>query len=112
MSHPARKSCDRAISQGSMKLYLIGFILSFILTIIPFVMVMRHSFSHTFTLIIILGMAIMQVLVHLICFLHITTSSEEHWNLAALLFTVILINIIVVGSLWNMHHLNSNMLVS
>jgi cytochrome o ubiquinol oxidase operon protein cyoD len=39
------------------------------------------------------------------------TSSEERWNLVALVFTVLIIAIVVVGSLWIMYNLNVNMMV-
>jgi cytochrome o ubiquinol oxidase operon protein cyoD len=57
-------------------------------------------------------MAVIQVVVHLIYFLHMNTSSEERWNLVALLFTAMIIGIVVVGSLWIMYNLNINMMVS
>ena len=44
-------------------------------------------------------------------FLHMNTSSEERWNLVALLFTAMIIGIVVVGSLWIMYNLNINMMV-
>jgi len=56
--------------------------------------------------------AIIQIVVHLVFFLHMNTSSEERWNLVALLFTAVIIFIVVVGSLWIMYNLNLNMMVS
>ncbi|MGP2731310.1 cytochrome o ubiquinol oxidase subunit IV, partial [Serratia marcescens] len=56
-------------------------------------------------------MAVIQVIVHLVYFLHMNTSSEERWNLVALLFTAMIIGIVVVGSLWIMYNLNINMMV-
>lgn len=97
---------------GSVKSYLIAFVLSIVLTIIPFMLAINDYGSHAIKLGSIVGMAIMQVIVHLIFFLHINTRLEECWNLAALLFTTVIIGIIVVGSLWIMYNLNSNMLVS
>ncbi|OFB46015.1 cytochrome o ubiquinol oxidase subunit IV [Serratia marcescens] len=94
-----------------MKSYLIGFILSIILTVIPFAMVMNGSASHSTILAVVVGMAVIQVIVHLVYFLHMNTSSEERWNLVALLFTAMIIGIVVVGSLWIMYNLNINMMV-
>lgn len=51
------------------------------------------------------------MIVHLVYFLHMNTSSEERWNLVALLFTAMIIGIVVVGSLWIMYNLNINMMV-
>ncbi|RJK65762.1 cytochrome o ubiquinol oxidase subunit IV [Serratia marcescens] len=94
-----------------MKSYLIGFILSIILTVIPFAMVMNGTASHSTILAVVVGMAVIQVIVHLVYFLHMNTSSEERWNLVALLFTAMIIGIVVVGSLWIMYNLNINMMV-
>ncbi|QCR36907.1 cytochrome o ubiquinol oxidase subunit IV [Nissabacter sp. SGAir0207] len=99
-------------SHGSVKSYLIGFILSVILTIIPFWMVMNGTATHGTILATIVAMAVIQIVVHLVYFLHMNTSSEERWNLVAFLFTAMIILIVVVGSLWIMYNLNLNMMVS
>jgi len=46
-----------------------------------------------------------------VCFLHMNTSSEDRWNLVAFVFTVLIIAILVVGSIWIMWNLNYNMMV-
>ncbi len=98
-------------SHGSLKSYIIGFVLSVILTVIPFVMVMSGTASYTTTLLTVVGLAVVQIVVHLVYFLHMNTSSEERWNLVALMFTAMIIAIVVVGSLWIMYNLNINMMV-
>ncbi|MGP1956902.1 MAG: cytochrome o ubiquinol oxidase subunit IV [Arsenophonus sp. NC-PE1-MAG3] len=98
-------------SYGSMKTYLIGFILSIILTVIPFWMVINNATSHNIILWIVISTAIVQILVHLICFLHMNISSDNSWNLVAFLFTMLIIGIIVIGSLWIMYNLSINMML-
>ena len=98
-------------SHGSVKSYIVGFILSVILTVIPFWMVMHPGESHTTLLYVIVGLALAQILVQLVYFLHMNSSSEGGWNLIAFVFTVLIIAILVVGSLWIMFHLNTNMMV-
>lgn len=111
MSHSAATSHGGA-SHGSLKSYLIGFILSVILTVIPFAMVMSNTASHQLIIGTVVASAVIQVIVHLVFFLHMNTSSEERWNLVALMFTAVIIFIVVVGSLWIMYNLNINMMVS
>ena len=111
MSHSSHETSHGGESHGSVKSYLIGFILSIILTVIPFAMVMNGTASHSTILAVVVGMAVIQVIVHLVYFLHMNTSSEERWNLVALLFTAMIIGIVVVGSLWIMYNLNINMMV-
>ncbi|AKL40715.1 cytochrome o ubiquinol oxidase subunit IV [Serratia marcescens] len=111
MSHSSHETSHGGASHGSVKSYLVGFILSIILTVIPFAMVMNGTASHSTILAVVVGMAVIQVIVHLVYFLHMNTSSEERWNLVALLFTAMIIGIVVVGSLWIMYNLNINMMV-
>ncbi|WP_342221713.1 cytochrome o ubiquinol oxidase subunit IV [Candidatus Fukatsuia endosymbiont of Tuberolachnus salignus] len=98
-------------SHGSLKSYLIGFVLSVILTVIPFAMVMNDSASHSIILTVVVALALVQIIVHLVYFLHMNGSSAERWNLVAFVFTVIIIAIVVIGSLWIMYNLNINMMV-
>lgn len=98
-------------AHGSVKEYLIGFLLSVMLTAIPFVMVMLGGWSKQLTLAVILLCAVAQILVQLIFFLHMNTSSEQLWNTVSAVFIVIIVAILVLGSLWIMQHLNHNMLM-
>ena len=98
-------------AHGSVSEYKWGLIWSFILTAIPFGMVMMGSFSPTFTMLVILFTAIAQVFVQLIFFLHMNTSSEQTWNVISGVFIVFIVLIGVRGSVWIMQHLNHNMLM-
>lgn len=98
-------------SHGSVKSYLIGFILSIILTVIPFGMVMTGSATGGALLAVVLGCAVVQILVHLVYFLHLNTSSEQSWNLVAIVFTALIIAIVVVGSIWIMWNTHHNMMI-
>jgi cytochrome o ubiquinol oxidase operon protein cyoD len=51
-----------------------------------------------------------QIFVHMIYFLHMNTKSEGGWTFMALLFTVVIVMITMVGSLWVMYNLNVNMM--
>ena len=55
-------------------------------------------------------LAIAQMLVHLIFFLHISTSPNQRTNIVAFAVTLLIVSMIVVGSLWIMSHLQSNMM--
>ena len=55
-------------------------------------------------------MALLQILVQLGYFLHMNTKSDEWWNMISFVFTVLIIAIVVIGSLWIMFHLNHNMM--
>ncbi len=97
---------------GSFKSYVTGFILSVILTAIPFWLVMGDVLdSKVATVAAIMIIGAVQIVVHMVYFLHMNTKSEGGWTMMALIFTVIIVAIALVGSLWVMHHLNTNMMV-
>lgn len=90
--------------------YLIGFALSVVLTAIPFWMVMSGHFDQTVTIVTIVGMAIVQILVHTVAFLHVNGKAEGGWTLMAYVFTAVLVLIVISGSIWIMYHLSTNMM--
>ncbi|MBZ9846985.1 cytochrome o ubiquinol oxidase subunit IV [Mesorhizobium sp. CA14] len=98
-------------AHGSLRGYLIGFVLSVILTAIPFWMVMTGALDNKqATAIIIMAFAVVQIVVHMVFFLHMNPASEGGWSMLALIFTVTLVVIVLSGSLWVMYHLNANMM--
>lgn len=102
---------EDGIPRVSAREYLNGFVLSVALTAIPFWLVMAKVVpSSTVAAVVILLFAAVQVVVHMVYFLHMNSKSEGGWNLLALIFTAVLVVIVLVGSLWVMHHLNTNMM--
>jgi len=93
-----------------MRDYVIGFVLSVILTAIPFYLVMERPLSNGVTAAAIMGFAVVQILVHMVYFLHLKPSAEGGWTMTALVFTIIVVAIMLSGSLWVMYHLNANMM--
>ena len=98
-------------SHGSFRSYLTGFLLSVVLTAIPFWLVMADVLGNaTTTAIVIMLFAAVQIVVHMIYFLHMNTRSEGGWTMMALIFTLVIVAIALSGSLWVMYHLNTNMM--
>ena len=54
--------------------------------------------------------AAVQIVVHMIYFLHMNTKSEGGWTFLALLFTLTLVVITLAGSIWVMYHMDQNMM--
>ncbi|WNK21282.1 cytochrome o ubiquinol oxidase subunit IV [Halomonas piscis] len=98
-------------SHGSVKTYVTGLILSIVLTVIPFAAVMSGAFNTATTVLVIVAMAIAQILVQLVMFMHMNTKSDEGWNLTSFVFTLTILALVVGGSLWIMHHLHLNMMI-
>ena len=96
---------------GSLRGYVTGFLLSVALTAIPFWLVMGDVLGHAvWTSVAIMALAVVQIVVHMIYFLHMNTKSEGGWTMLALIFTVVLVVITLTGSIWVMYHLNTNMM--
>ncbi|RZK04005.1 MAG: cytochrome o ubiquinol oxidase subunit IV [Novosphingobium sp.] len=99
------------VPHGSRRGYLIGFLLSAVLTAVPFWLVMTGAISDVGTVAaIIIALAVVQILVHTVCFLHVNTQSEGGWTLLAYAFAAVIVLIVIAGSLWIMYHLNTNMM--
>lgn len=103
-------------TQGSYSSYIIGFTLSLILTLGAYFLVSGYidtsssPFSQSFLIFLIVGLAITQLFVQLIFFLHLGQESKPRWNLASFLFMLVVLFIIVFGSLWIMNNLDYNMM--
>ena len=97
-------------SHGSVKSYAIGFILSVILTLIPFGLVMYPTLPKSITLMIVLAFAVIQVLVHLVYFLHLDRSKEQRENVIAFVFAGLVIVLLVGLSLWIMFSIHTYMM--
>ena len=98
-------------AHGSLRSYLIGFGLSVVLTAIPFWLVMTGAVaSKPVTALLVMAFAAVQIVVHMIYFLHLNTHSEQGWTMMALIFTIVMVVIALTGSLWVMYHLNTNMM--
>jgi cytochrome o ubiquinol oxidase operon protein cyoD len=98
-------------SHGTFKSYMIGFVLSVILTAIPFWLVMGGVLENkTLLVIAIMGLGVIQIFVHMIYFLHMNAKIEGGWSMLALIFTAALVLIMLAGSIWVMYHLNTNMM--
>lgn len=96
---------------GTRRGYLTGFALAVLLTAVPFALVMTGVIADPrVTAGIVMALALVQIVVHMIYFLHMNTRSEGGWTLMALIFTVIIVAIALSGSLWVMYHMNQNMM--
>ena len=97
-------------THGSVRGYIIGYLAAIGLTVAAFSVATSTSMA-TFSIEAALAvLAIAQMLVHLIFFLHINTAPAQKTNVAAFAVTMLIIAIVVIGSMWIMGHLNHNML--
>jgi cytochrome o ubiquinol oxidase operon protein cyoD len=90
--------------------YLMGFAFAAILTIASFWVVKAHPLWEPALPVALLVLAIAQMGVHLVFFLHVTTGPDNTNNVLALAYGLLVVFLIVVGSIWIMDHLNHNMM--
>lgn len=110
MSSESQVHSSAGASQSSHQSYNVGFLLAAILTLVPFGLAMYPSLPRHLTFLLVLVCAVVQIFVHMLFFLHLTTAREQRWSLVALVFTVVIIVLLVGLSLWIMYYVHANML--
>ena len=99
----------REIAEG-IRGYLIGLALATLITIVAFFVSQTTLVWQPSIPIALTVLAIAQMGVHLVFFLHITTGAESSNNVLALAFGLLVVFLLLVGSLWIMTNLNHNMM--
>lgn len=100
---------ELGISTGA-RGYLIGLAVSVLLTAASFA-VLHNTFLWKQSIPVALGvLAVAQMGIHLVFFLHINTGPDNTNNILALAFGILIVTIVIAGSLWIMAHLNQNMM--
>jgi cytochrome o ubiquinol oxidase subunit IV len=90
--------------------YFIGLGLALLFTAVSFFIAGTDMVWQPSIPVAIIVLAIAQMGIHLVFFLHITTGSDNTNNIMALAFGVLIVVLVVGGSLWIMANLNSNMM--
>jgi cytochrome o ubiquinol oxidase operon protein cyoD len=90
--------------------YLLGFALATMLTVVSFYIARSTLVWEPSIPIALSVLAIAQMGIHLVFFLHLTSGPDNVNNVMALAFGLLIVMLLVFGSLWIMSHLNHNML--
>jgi cytochrome o ubiquinol oxidase operon protein cyoD len=101
---------EHSAAHGSLKSYVVGFALSLILTLLSFGCVMSGAVPQHLVVPGIVVFCVAQLLVQLAFFLHLSVAPGQRDNLSIGVFTLLIIAIVVVGSLWVMHNMNLYMM--
>ena len=95
---------------GTLGSYTLGFVLSVILTAASFAAVMVPGvIPHDDIVPVIIVLAVVQMFVHVYFFLHLSAAPDQRWNVNAFAFAGMTVLILVIGSLWIMSNINTNM---
>jgi len=89
-----------------MKQYILGFIISILLTLTAYVLVVNNLLSGFSLTLVIVALALIQLWVQLVFFLHLDHEKAPRWNLSVLLSSIGMILLLVIGTLVIMNNLN------
>ncbi len=112
MSKPAKKHELRHLYMS----YVIGFVLSLVITLVAFVLTMRQidadgpDLASGVVIAILAALAISQLVVQLLFFFHLGSESKPRLNTVSFLFMLMVVGILGLGSLWIMYNLDYNMM--
>jgi cytochrome o ubiquinol oxidase operon protein cyoD len=101
--------------KGLLKSYIIGFLLSIILTLAAYFPVEMHVnanhkvYSHITLIVFIVILAFIQMIIQLLFFLHLGQEEKPRWKSFMFVSFISIVLIVVVASIWIMTHLNYNM---
>lgn len=97
-------------SKANVLTYSAGFILSIMLTLGAYVIAQDKLFTGWNLIYAILGLAIAQLFIQATFFLHLGEENKPRLNLLTFCFTILVVGILVVGSIWIMKNLDYNMM--
>ena len=106
---PTLADMEEGTSSG-VTIYTIGLVLAIVLTATSFWVANTSLLWPPGVSLGLVVLAIAQMGVHLVFFLHITSGPDNTNNVLALAFGVLIVTLVVVGSLWIMFNLNDNMM--
>ena len=101
---------DDSDASGSITTYTAGLVFALMLTGASFLVARSHLLWSPGLPVGLAVLAIAQMGVHLVFFLHISSGPDNTNNVLALAFGVLIVTLVVSGSLWIMAHLNGNMM--
>ena len=105
-SAPGEEHINDQEPAGGLRGYLIGLFLAALLTAASFTVAGSDFFWKPSIPAALIVLAVAQMGVHLVFFLHITTGPDNTNNVLALAFGVLIVVLVIFGSLWIMSHLN------
>jgi cytochrome o ubiquinol oxidase subunit IV len=98
---------DSLLSESLM--YVVGLCLALILTGVSFWVASTSALWGPGVAVGLVVLAIAQMGVHLVFFLHITSGPDNTNNVLALAFGVLIVFLVMIGTIWIMTHMNANM---
>jgi cytochrome o ubiquinol oxidase operon protein cyoD len=95
---------------GTLGAYVVGLLLSLLLTACSFGAVAAGLVDRQSAPYLLIGLAVLQAIVQLRCFLHVGQEGDPRWELLVFYFMVMVLLIIAGGSLWIMKDLDQRVM--
>lgn len=109
-TRPVKAQSAERPERPTLTAYITGFALSLCLTTAAYLLVVNHMLSGRQLALSLAGLAVAQLLVQLLFFLHLGRESKPRWKLLVFWFMLLVLGILVVGSLWIMRNLDYHMM--
>ena len=100
---------DKSERAQDLRHYVTGFVAAVVLTALSFLTAILQPFGPAGIFATLALLAVAQVIVHFRFFLHIDLSRQKREDLQLILFTVLLLAIMAIGTLWIMGNLATRM---
>ena len=101
---------SKEVGQAGYGSYLSGLALAIILTVIAFGCVTRNWLTPFDAIFVIAGAALVQVVVHVVFFLHMSRKSTPFWNATIFFFMILVVALLMTGTLFIMFTATHNMM--
>ena len=108
-THESDFDIDTGASYGTHQSYIIGFVLSIVVTLLSFYCVYSGAMAPKALYLTVGILALVQFLVQTVFFLHLNPRSNSSWNLISFMFTVLMTGVLVIGTMWIMFNLYEKM---
>lgn len=99
---------DETRPTAQYKSYVIGFVLSIVTTLLAYFLAVNGVFPEDILVYVIMAIAVVQLIVQMVFFLHLGNGSR--WKMVTFYFTLLVVIIVVIGTIWIMHNLDYNMM--
>ncbi|TCK31844.1 cytochrome bo3 quinol oxidase subunit 4 [Paraburkholderia sp. BL8N3] len=96
--------------RGDVAGYITGFVLAVVLTAGSFSIVTQRLLPSDSAIMALASLAFVQIVVHLVTFLHLDLSRGQRWNVLALCYTALAALFLIFGTIWVMHNVSMNMM--
>jgi cytochrome o ubiquinol oxidase subunit IV len=93
----------------SVMAYLGGFALAVVITAIAFFIASDEELGTVTKVIWLCVLGVLQIIVHLVCFLHLKADARQHDRMMLVIFGAVVVLLFGLGTLWIMDNLNSQM---